>query len=310
MSASQKAANALSAATICLVGLGSRLLPTRASHRFGSLMGRVAYYVLRYRRRVAIQNIRSAFSGQLTEGEAVAVAKATFANVGKSALEFLNLPRMSGHDILGLVHFEGEDNLKKALAKGRGVIYLTAHFGNWELMGAALCSLGYKLTVIARKQRDPTANRVFDAVRRAAGMGVLDDKRAVPRALRILRRNEVLGILADQNTESGAVFVPFFGRPAATAGGAAVLAMRTGAAVIPGFIVRNADDSHTVRIEPEIPIGQTGDSERDVASNTAKFAAHLEGWIRAYPDHWLWLHKRWKAQPPGGAGGGDSLPLR
>lgn len=305
MSANIWLANAASAVSVSAVSFIARLVPTRASSRLGSALGSLAYILLRSRRKVAWENIRFAFRGEIEEDRARAIAKAAFRNLGMSAIEFLNLPRLSSEDMERTVLFEGEEHLKKALGRGKGAIYLTAHFGNWELMGAALCRRRYPLTVIAREQRDSKANLAFEEIRRSVGMRVLDEKTSVREALKTLRSNGLLGILADQNTPTGAVFVPFFGKDAATAPGPAVLAMRTGAAVVPAYITRGPDDSHTVHIEPEIPLQRTGDFDSDVLRNTRRFVARLEEWIRAYPDHWLWLHKRWKSQPlPKDAGGG------
>jgi KDO2-lipid IV(A) lauroyltransferase len=289
--------NAASAASVSFVRFVARLMPHTASAPLGSALGSLAYALLRSRRSVALDNIRFVFGSEVGDERVKGIAKAAFRNLGKSAVEFLNLPRISARDLARKVRFEGEEHLKAALARGNGVVYLTAHFGNWELMGAALSSRGYPLTVIAREQSDYTTDRTFEEIRRSVGIRVLEEKASVRAALRTLRRNGILGILADQNARSGAVFVPFFGKDAATAPGAAVLAMRTNAAVVPAYIVRGVDDTHTVHIEPEIALQRSGDFEADVAANTREFVLRLEEWIRLYPDHWLWLHKRWKTRP-------------
>jgi len=253
------------------------------------------FWGVRRYREVARRNLRAAFGWP--EPRVEAVARQVFRNLGKSLVEFLRLPALSPAELLDLCQLEGLEYLRAGLAAGRGVLIITAHYGNWELIAARLVLEGERLSVVARDADDGATHRFITRLREGCGYRVIP-RRAAPRAvLEALRRNEVVAILVDQNTTQGGQFVPFFGRTAATATGPAVLALRTEAALLPGFCVRLPDDRHVGRLEPPVTPFRTGDREADVVELTAHLTRLIEAQVRADPAQWLWIHDRWRYRP-------------
>lgn len=274
-----------------------RLSPGGAGS-LGTFLGRVMLMLTPHRRRVARQNISFALP-EKSEEERERILRQCYENIGKSLVEFLRLPYLWQKGSLDeVISLEGEEHLRAALKKGRGVILLTAHYGNWELVGARLTASGYPLNVIARHQRDSGTTQLVNGVREAAGMRVLAARRAdSSEILRRLRQNEIVGLLADQNAGRKGLFVDFFGRPASTHAGAALFALRSRAAVVPVFGLRNEDGTHTARLLPEVELVRTGRMREDVEANTARFSRIIEEQIRARPGLWFWLHERWRTRP-------------
>jgi KDO2-lipid IV(A) lauroyltransferase len=185
------------------------------------------------------------------------------------------------------------------------VIFLTAHLGNWELMAAVCGMLGYRLFPVARPLDNPWLNRLIDRIRgRHGGMVVSKKAESAPTdLLNALRRGDLVGILLDQNARG--IFVDFFSRPASTSTGLALIARRSGAPVVPAFIVREASDRHRILIQPPVDMARSRDLGADVTVNTARCTAVIERMVRAYPEQWLWLHRRWKTQPAAVTGNGE-----
>lgn len=280
---------------IVLAGL-ARLLPRRWHGAVGRAVGDAAYYLLKRYRRVGLANLQSAFGAEMSSAEIRSLLRQSLRQLGIGAVETLLLPHLRPEQLRSMVSLQGLDNLRAGLEKGKGVILLTAHFGNWELMGARICQEGIPLSVIARAQDDPQTDRLVEWIRGRVGMRVIDRDTLRP-ALKCLADNEVLGILPDQHAGKAGVFVNFLGRPASTFTGAAALARRTGAAVVPGFDVRSPDGHHTVTFYLPLALHSAPMPTEEEALNTALFSQVIEEQIRRHPDHWLWIHQRWKTQP-------------
>jgi KDO2-lipid IV(A) lauroyltransferase len=263
----------------------------------GLALGQLAYWALPGRRRIALANLAGAFGTALDARQQRAVARANFRHLGVTAIECCQLFFGRSPELLARVRVEGIEHVKAALAEGRGAFYLGAHFGNWELLAAAHILTGVPLSVVVRPLDNPFLEAVL-ARGRERGQVKLIHKRAAIRGVQAsLARGECVGILLDQNAGRDGVFVPFFGRPASTSRTLAVLALRTGAPVVPAFIRRLAGGDHEVTIEPPIALARTGDRERDVEVNTARFTAVIERYVREHPDQWFWVHRRWKTEP-------------
>jgi KDO2-lipid IV(A) lauroyltransferase len=282
-----------------IVGLShlARRVPLTASSRLGSALGDAFYYGSPQYRSVALSNLRWAFGNEWPEEKIVRVAREAFRNIGKSAIEFLRMPALTDSDILRLTAYEGREHLDAALARGKGCLLVTAHFGNWELMAARMSLDGYKLSVIARDADDADANRIINTIREDRGYRVFSRDGSMKPVLQALHRNEFLGILIDQNNTKG-IFVPFFGKLAATATGPAALARSTGAAIVPAFSIRQPDDTHLISLQPALNLEFTEDKEADLHRATALITAVVEQAVRDHPDQWLWIHNRWKHRPP------------
>lgn len=273
-------------------------LPERLARRIGCALGAAMRTISPRHARIVMTNLRLAFGGEKTEEELTAIAKACYRHLGLCLVEFIRLPGMSREEIVSLAELRGREYIDAGLREGRGVILLTGHVGNWEISGCRIAAEGYPINVIARAQRDTDITEYVRRTREALGMRVLHRSVAVRGSLRALRDNELLGVLMDQNAGDDGVFVDFFGHLASTAPGAAAFALRTGAAVVPTFGQRKPDGRHVVELGEPVPLINTGDRERDIHENTARYTNIIEDWIRAHPEQWFWLHKRWKARPP------------
>jgi KDO2-lipid IV(A) lauroyltransferase len=213
--------------------------------------------------------------------------------------EFSFTPRLNEENVSQYVFFEGGENFHRAREKGNGILFLTAHFGNWEWMAATFPILfRCPCHVIVRPLDSRLLDGIVERLRTCTGNRTVPKEKSMGRILRLLRQGELVGVLLDQNVSwQEGVFVNFFGEPACTNGGLALLALKTGASVLPVFNIRQADGRYRVVIGPEIPVIRTGDKDTDVEKNTDLFTSVIERYVREYPDHWFWLHQRWKTRP-------------
>lgn len=275
-------------------------LPLSLTIAIGKGIGRLAFYVDRRHRRIAIGNITTAFGKEKTYQEIVKMARGVFENLGMNLMEFCRLPWLRSEDLDGCVTHSGFENLVKAKEKGKGVIFLTAHLGNWELMAVAYALRGYPISIVVRGMDSPYLERFIGWVRTRCGNRIIYKKGSMRELINLLKGGGMVGILLDQNvTWSEGVFVDFFGRLACTNKGLALLAMGSGAPVIPTFIVRKGGGKHEVILGEEVEVKVTGDKKRDILVNTARFTKGIEDFIRKYPEQWFWLHQRWKTRPEG-----------
>jgi KDO2-lipid IV(A) lauroyltransferase len=274
----------------------ARALPFPLVARMGTAVGELLFRAVPRYREVALRNMSRAFEWDADRTEEV--TRQAFRNLGKTLVEFLRLPTLSPNQVRRLCRVEGMEYLREGLAAGRGVLVISAHYGNWELFAARVVLDGIPLCVVARDANDAATNALVNGIREARGYRVIPRQSAPRGVLSALRRNEAVVILMDQNTIQGGEFVPFFGRAAATVTGPAVFALRTGAAVLPCFAVRQPDDTHVGRIDPPLLVEPTGDREADVLNLTARLTAAIEAQIRADPTQWFWIHDRWRHRPP------------
>ena len=269
-------------------------IPVRRTLFIGAF--RIFYHLVPRQRLIAAHNLRRAFP-EKSDGEIIRIVKGVYRNIGISAAEFFDIPRLTKENIAALVEAEGVENCEKALAKGRGLLMFSAHFGNWELEAAAAALLIKPAVVIYRTLDSPLLENLVLTVRSATGNTLLDKKRAMRAMLRTLNQNGIVGILIDQNMAwYEGVFVDFFGRPACTTDGLALLALHTEAPVLPAYLVRLPDGRYRLVIGPEVEVIRTGDRDADVLANTQRFTKVIEQIVRRYPDQWFWVHQRWKTQ--------------
>jgi KDO2-lipid IV(A) lauroyltransferase len=296
----ERAGDLLLAAGLTLVPL----IPRRLGLRLGELLGRVVFAFDRRHRRVALTQLGACLGGG--PGETKRVARRAFENLGRLIIEMFYMARLSPAEVARRVRFEGLDNLWAALAKGRGAIVLTAHFGAFELMPAAFSlAYGRRINIIVRRMDWPPAHRALVRLRERCGNSSIHKGRAMRQVIRLLAAGEMVGVLLDQNVaEREGVFVDFLGRPACTNKGVAMVALRTQTPVVPAFIRYEGRGRHVVVVEPEVELLRSGDGERDVQENTALFTQTVERWVRRYPDHWFWMHRRWKTRPGAEAANG------
>jgi len=262
-------------------------------------MGRFLGVVFFRHRRTALAGLKSAFGEALTVKERKRIAWECFQDMAKSAGELLYLIHKPDFG-RRIVRIRNREILDRALRSGRGVILVSAHFGNFPLMLAKLSLEGYKTSVIMRPLKEGRVEEIFEAERGRIDVETilsLPRRACVENAIRSLRNNRALLIPLDQNFGSGGVFVDFFGNKAATAIGPVVLARRTGAVIVPCFIVRQPDDTHDIFFEPEIKLERSADEQESIRVNIQKITDIIERYIRRYPSQWSWIHRRWKARP-------------
>jgi KDO2-lipid IV(A) lauroyltransferase len=264
------------------------------------VIGFLGYLLASRLRRVAYHNLHLALPG-LSKTENRRIVKGVFKNLTRGLAEFSQLPKLTPENISEVVIFDGFENFARAERDGKGVLIVTAHFGAWELSSYAFSVYGHPMKFLVRPLDNAWVDALVMGYRQKSGNVGIDKRNSMRELVRSLRRNETVGILIDQNaSRDEGVFVDFFGIPACTTAGVATLAMRTGAGVVPGLLIWDERlNKHRLRFEPAIEMDATGDFQADVIRNTSKFNRFLEAEIRAHPDQWLWVHRRWKTRPPG-----------
>lgn len=283
-----------------------KLLPAAAAVALGRRLGWLLQHVVRFRRRVVRLQLRVALGGEKSAAELAALTTGFYRHLGLLFMELLRLPGITRAQALELVDVQGEEHLRAALAKGKGVLLLAGHLGNWELAGVALAARGYTLRAIGKEMKHPAGDVLRQMLRDDNGVPTIPRRDSIKLIFRELKANHVVVVLIDQNmTADEGVFVDFFGQPACTMKALAVLAARTGAAVLPGCIWRDPDGRHHhMAGGPALtPAPATGDSEADIRRWTQQYTRALEDLIRQHPEQWMWMHKRWRTRPPGETGG-------
>jgi Kdo2-lipid IVA lauroyltransferase/acyltransferase len=279
-----------------------RALPFARAFRLGEALGGAAYRLARPQRRTALVNLRIAFP-ERSEREHLEIVRATCRNLGRMAAEFCHLPSVTRENVEQRVRFADrqywDDN--NHIIGTTGILVLTGHFGNWELLAHAMGLYGTPIHLIHRPFRNPAFERFVNAERARAGTGLISKRQAAREVVRVLRSNGIVAIPFDQNaTGRWGVFAPFFGVPASTHPGLARLAQLSGAPVYPVFLVReNGSPRHRIEIGREVELVHDGDREAATIENLTRMNAVFADVVRRHPDHWIWMHKRWRTRPPG-----------
>jgi KDO2-lipid IV(A) lauroyltransferase len=283
-----------------LVILFSRLIcyiPLKYSRIFGKILCQILWlFVPLKRKRIAVDNVMQALS--VDKKEAKRIAKASFVRFGPMFMEVFYMPRLVKEDVRRHVRIEGIENLEKARSLKRGIVTVTAHCGNWEVLGAAMAKYGFPVAAVVQRQSNAGMDRFINEYRTIAGMHVTY-RTSVREMVRILDAQQVVALLIDQDSGKMGVFVEFFGRLASTAPGAAALARLKDAPILPAFTTYDKkEDIHVAIIHPPIMVEKTEDRDMDILNTTAQLTHIVEEHIRKYPEEWFWLHKRWKTRPP------------
>lgn len=272
-------------------------MPLPAALWLGRRLGDLLYAAVPRRRRIALANLTRAYP-ELPIGERRRLARRASQHLGMTLTE---LPRLLAAPLdatLARIRLEGADHLRAAMTAHGRALMLTAHLGNWEILCATHRLTGYGLSVVVRPLDAPWLDAVADRLRRRTGVEVIDKRGALRAVLEALRRGRMVGILMDQNAaRREGVFVDFFGHPASTSRSIAVLAVRTGAPILPIFAYRNAEGGHRVVIRPALPPPRSNDPEAAIVEVTARCTAEIERAIREAPEQWLWSHDRWRTRP-------------
>jgi len=264
----------------------------------GETLGRWAFFLLKDARRTTLKNLRSAFKKAKSEKELRIIALDVFQEIGKNAADVARLRKLDPSGIDEIIEIEGVEHLDRAYKKGKGVIVLTGHIGNFELLAACLSLKGYKFSVIGRELYDARLNRLLIKNRESVGLENISSSQDVRRAIKALRAGRLLGVLADQDsTKVKGIFVDFFGRAARTPVGPAFLHLKIGSPIIPVAILRERNERYRILVKPPLKFESRGDKNQDVRELTERYTEILEQIIREHPSQWLWMHARWKSRP-------------
>ncbi len=281
---------------IILFALPLALIPYNLSLKVGGFLGTLLFHVWKNRRNIALTNLKDAIARNAVsvQEDPEFIIRQNFSNYGKSAVEIIKIYFGLGDEIINSVDVRGLEHFEKAFRKGNGVIFITGHCGNWELLALVAAVRAQKTKIVARRQNNPYINRFMEKTREKYGNTVIYKKGALKEILSSLRKNEIVGILIDQNVMSSeGVVIEFLGKKASTTKMPALLAMKTGAPVIPLFIQR-VDHGQRVEFLEEIELSSSEDSEKAVMNNTIAFSRSVENYIKNNPTEWLWMHRRWK----------------
>lgn len=271
------------------------MLPFPFAFRLCSFLGWLSYYILFRQRATIFSNLKLAFGNEKSIVELNQIAKGVFQNAGMSSAEVLCWSKLGIEYLQNHVTIENPEAILSAYDKGKGIIGITAHLGNWEYMAAAV-ALRFKIpfSVIAREYANVRINRLLEQNRKSMGVDVIYRGQDAIAILRRLKRGEGLGILADQNIHGEGIMVNFFGQPAKTIRNLAELILRTGSPVVPIFIIRNKDlTTHNLIIENPLSFEVTGDRESDLKNIAQTYTGIIESYVKRYPDQWMWMHDRW-----------------
>jgi len=266
------------------------LFPRSTALALGRFLGRIAYYLFKKRRKIAIENLKLSLALPNPEK----IIKKLFENLGMNFIEFLRFPEITAENLSQFVTIHNREILDKGFQQKKGILALTAHMGNWELLQAAICLLDYNTTVVVKKIRHSFVNDYLQSLRESKKVKLLSGKHVVKDILKQLQVGGMVGFVLDQHAKrSEGVVVPFFGRDAWTFKSLAILSQRTDATIIPIYIYRDENYHHHIMIESPI---EHNDSD-DIETRTQKYTAWIESAIKQHPDQWIWTHQRWKKNP-------------
>jgi len=277
-------------------------LPRPLARAAGISIAWLVFFLHRKLRRVGMRNLELAFP-EKSLAERKRILRGVFTSLGRQVAEVCMFPKYTHENVSKTVVYEGFENFERAVARGKGVLFLTGHLGAWELSAFAHSLYGHPLSIVMRPLDNPYLDRLTRRYRTMHGNKAVD-KDFARGLIAAMRNGETVGVLMDTNMiASQGVFVDFFGIPACTASGMARVALKTDAAVVPGFTIWDPQlQKYRLRFDPPVALVRTKDREADVIANTQRFTKVIEDYIRHYPDQWLWVHRRWKTRPPGEKG--------
>ncbi|MBI3765706.1 MAG: lysophospholipid acyltransferase family protein [Ignavibacteriales bacterium] len=269
-------------------------LPLKSAQRLGSFIGWLAYILLSSRRHIALDNLQHAFP-EKSEAERRAIALGSFRNYGITLMELLWLPNLDDTQLRKLITPANLEVIEQGYSRGKGMVMLSGHFGNWELIAFGMAYLsGHPFTIIVQTQSNRLVDEVINRHRCLLGNTVIPMGMSVREIIKTLQNCGIVAIAPDQSGPMEGVFIEFFGRRVATHQGPAAFALRSGAPMQIGFIIRRSDGTYEVILEDIRTADLHGNTEANILELTRRHTAILERYIRRYPDHWLWMHRRWK----------------
>ena len=275
-----------------------RVMPRKMSMLLFGGLGALTFRLMKGERQKAISNLTIAYGHEKSRPEIEAMAKEVFVNLGKSGAEFaIKLGQREPEEFFRGLEVKGKENLMRAVEKGKGVLGLICHMGSWECTALCIPMMGFPAYTIGKRIGNEKLNSLLFESRGKRGAQTLARGASYKTMLRVLKEKNLMGILIDQDTDVRGVFVDFFGKPAHTPIGAAMLAMDSEAPVVPVFYLKKDDDNYEFVIEKEINLVKTDNRRKDMEENTRLMHAVIEKYIKKYPTQWVWMHNRWKTTP-------------
>jgi KDO2-lipid IV(A) lauroyltransferase len=295
LSRTKRARHAIEYAGVRLALALAARLPLGLARGIGVALGGIAFDVVRVRRAVVIDNIeRSLGVGRRTAGR---IGRRSYANLGRSLMEFSAQRHLDHERVRALVRLDGSEHLDAALAAGRGAVIFGGHYGNWELLGAALAAHGYPIHFLVGEQTNRRVDDAMNDLRRRQGIGIITRDVALRKVLRTLRENQIVALLGDQDAREAGVFVDFLGRSASTVRGPAMFAARQRCPIVASFIRREGHGCHAAVLEAPLYADPSLEGEAAVADLTQRATHCLATHIRRHPEEYFWAHRRWKTAP-------------
>jgi KDO2-lipid IV(A) lauroyltransferase len=278
---------------LLFVGRG---IPLMVRKGFFMVLFSLFYHLITKNRLIVLHNLQRSFPEKDLK-ELMRIAKGVYRHFAIVAAEFFDLPSITPENIHKRVDVDGLENYQAAIAQGNGALSIVAHFGNWELMTIAVPIFFKPMYIVYRPLDNPVIDNMVEYVRTMQGNELIPKGGSGKRIMELLKENQIIGILSDQNVaKSEGVFVDFFGRPACTGVGLAVMAMRSGAPVVPAFMARQKSGKYKLILKPAIEVVCTENYESDLVVNTQRFTKIVEEIVCEYPDQWFWFHQRWKTK--------------
>ena len=279
---------------LLFVGRG---IPLMARKGFFMVLFSLFYHLITKNRLIVLHNLQRSFPEKDVK-ELMRIAKVVYRHFAIVSAEFFDLPFITTENIHKWVEVDGLENYQAAIAKGKGALSIVAHFGNWELMTIAVPIYLKPMYIVYRPLDNPVFDNIVEYVRTMNGNILIPKGGSGKKIMELLKENQIIGILSDQNVAAyEGVFVDFFGRPACTGVGLAVMAMRSGASVVPAFMARQKSGKYRLILKPAVEITHTDNYDADLVVNTQRFTKIVEEIICEYPDQWFWFHQRWKTKP-------------
>lgn len=266
-------------------------LSRKSALSFGAWLGMRLYGLSEHGRTTALSNLRTVYGKSLSEEELVKIAKASFVNAGKNFAEFCRLPVLE-REMDSIITVQGGDILNRLIVRGKGIVLVSGHIGNWELLPSILALRGYEVTGIAKKQRVDELERMIQSFREASGVTVFQNGPGLRNVLKALKDGKIFIILADQHGGKGGVLGRLFDQVVSLPKGPVAFALRADAEIVPAFMMRNPDDTHTLQIHEPFELVLTGDKKVDLEYNTRRLAKVIEERIRLTPAQWVWSYER------------------
>jgi len=278
-----------------------RILPHSVALRIGHFIGFLVYYVLPIRKKIVMQNLETAFGGEKTESELRRIARRCYQNFCSIFTEVFRIPVLTPSRIMSLINeIEGEEYFNEVGRENGRYLVVTAHLGNWEMIGTYFASTGVPLSVTARPMHDPYWNKELNKSREEKGIAIISTRESPKQIISHIRKGRIVAFLVDQDARRVGIFVDFFGKPASTFAGPAIFMEKFQLPILPVFTVRNGIAHHKVIFKrplyPDSFVRQGEDRDKIIERIVQQYTRIIESVVRDYPEHYFWFHRRWKTQ--------------